>query len=444
MTNIEERATDSMAAELNSLVRPDEGMVSRTVFSDEGIYRLELDRVFTKTWLFIAHESQLSQPGDYVTNFMGEDPVIASRDAAGEVHVLLNSCRHRGMTVCGTDAGNAKFFRCPYHGFTYSNNGDLVGVSKGDTAYFGELDKSKLGLVRVPRVEQYKGMIFANWDPDEMSLVDYLGADQLWYLDLPFEGALGGLEAIGPTMKFRIKTNWKLPAENFSGDDYHVLYTHGSAFQLGFLPDYDLLGDYVAYFDHGHGMGDIAKPGRALQNDLGMVEHFGPEAIEYVKQYHARLAERLSPLQADMYTVGEGNIFPQLSWIKFGAMHTFGLLQWHPKGPNEVEVWQTTFFDAGAPQVVKDFARAEMSQENSAAGIFGQDDGENFEQITKSTRGLKSREDDFNYTMGLGHEGEVKEPGYPGRLGTHYSEQNQRNFYRYWLQLMTTEGSTHV
>ncbi len=440
MTSISERPADVAGGGLHGLVKPDEGIVSRKVFVDDDIYRTELDRVFTRTWLYIGHESQIPQPGDYLTNFMGEDPVIATRGADGAIRVVLNSCAHRGMAVCTTDAGTSKFFRCPYHGWTYSNTGALIGVPRAKTVYNDELDKSRLGLKPVPRLEIYKGFIFANWDERAVPLVDYLGADMLWYLDLAFEAPLGGLAVIGPTMKFRIKANWKLAAENFAGDDYHVLYTHGSAFQIGFLPDYDLLADYIAYFDHGHGMGDISKPGRAYQNDVGMAQFLGPEAIDYVTAVHERLQARVSPLQAEMHGLGEGNIFPNLSWIKFGVFHSFGLFQWHPKGPGEIEVWQTAFFDTAAPQSIKDFARTQMSQENAAAGIFGQDDGENFEQITESARGLVSQTRDFNYTMGLGHEGEISEQGYPGHLGPHFSEQNHRNFYRYWLELMTTPG----
>ena len=187
-------------------------------------------------------------------------------------------------------------------------------------------------------------------------------------------------------------------------------------------------------------MGDISKPGRAYQNDVGMAQLLGPEAIEYVNAVHERLKARVSPLQAEMHGLGQGNIFPNLSWIKFGVFHVFGLFQWHPRGPGEIEVWQTALFDRDAPQSVKDFARTQMSQENAAAGIFGQDDGENFEQITESARGVVSQTRDFNYAMGLGHEGEIHEEGYPGHLGPHYSEQNHRNFYRYWLELMTTPG----
>ncbi len=440
MNSFAEQSVAGRTNTLEDLVRPEDGRVSRAIFVDAAIYRLEQERIFARSWSYMGHESQLRNPGDYITNFIGEDPVIAVRDESGQVRVLLNSCRHRGKQVCSTDRGTTKLFRCAYHGWTYNTKGALMGVPRADTVYHGELDKSRLGLVELPRVESHQGMIFAHWDAQAEPLVDYLGKDMLWYLDVPFEGALGGLEVLGPVMKFRIETNWKIPAENFAGDDYHVLHTHGSGFQIDFLPDYDTLGDYIAYFPHGHGMGDIPKPGRALGNDLAMAQMFGSDGVDYVNAYQARLKQRTSAAQASMHGLGEGNIFPNLSWIKFGCFHALGFYQWHPKGPGQVEVWQTALFDAGAPQVVKDFARSQMSQENAAAGIFGQDDGENFEQITESAHGYMSLQQDFNYTMGLGHEGEVDEPGYPGQLGPHFSEQNHRNYYRYYRDLMAATG----
>ena len=93
-------------------------------------------------------------------------------------------------------------------------------------------------------------------------------------------------------------------------------------------------------------------------------------------------------------------------------------------------------FDRAAPQSLKDIVRVQFSQEQAVSGFFGQDDQENFEQVTEATRGFISQRHSFNYTMGLGHEGEVQVPGLPGRIAPHYSEQNQRNFYRYWSELM--------
>lgn len=427
---------------LEKLVDLERGSIARKIFYDPDIHESEMAKIFTKTWLFVAHESQIKQPGDYVTNYMGEDPVIVTRDADGNIQVLLNSCTHRGMTVCRADTGNSKFFRCPYHGWTFTNDGTLTGVPKFEYAYYGELDKSKYGLVKVPRVESYKGLIFANWDPNAIPLVDYLGKDLLWYMDLAFEKAQGNYEVVGPIMKQRIHTNWKIPTENF-GDDYHVLYTHGSAFQIGFLPPYDKMGAYNAYFQHGHSVADIPEFGKALEMERALAKQAGPEAEEYVEKVAQTLRNRLTPEQAELYQVGQTLIFPNLTFLTFGCLRGISIFLWHPNGPNGTELWQYSLYDSGAPSETKDYFRKFLMRENTPSGIFGADDAENFEQITRAVRPYVSKQYNFDYSMGIRHEGELNIPGLPGVLGRHYAEQNQRNYYRYWLKLMQEEGLFH-
>src|SRR5262249_18141819 len=152
------------------------------IFDDAEVHAVEMERIFARCWLFVGHVSQLAEPGDFVTTMMGEDPVIVVRDRDGGVRVLLNSCSHKGRTVCVLDRGNATGFTCSYHGWRYRNDGTLGGVPNSADAYFGELDKSSLGLVGA-RVETYKGLIFATWDHNAPALEDYLG-DIRWYLDI--------------------------------------------------------------------------------------------------------------------------------------------------------------------------------------------------------------------------------------------------------------------
>src|SRR5215831_16363136 len=102
----------------NELVDRERRTVSPRVFTDPEVYRAEQERDFGQTWFYVAHESMIPQPGDFVTNYMGEEPVIICRDNEGKVRVFVNSCRHRGMRVCRVDAGNTRTFQCPYHGWT--------------------------------------------------------------------------------------------------------------------------------------------------------------------------------------------------------------------------------------------------------------------------------------------------------------------------------------
>ena len=104
------------------------GHISREIFVNDEIYQEELERVFARAWLFVGHESQIPNSGDFFVSSMGEESVILCRDRSQKVHVFLNSCRHRGMKVCRYDEGNAAVLTCPYHGWSYSIGGKLVGV----------------------------------------------------------------------------------------------------------------------------------------------------------------------------------------------------------------------------------------------------------------------------------------------------------------------------
>src|SRR5437762_11430702 len=213
------------------------GRVSREIFVNEAIYQEELERVFARAWLFVGHESQIPNPGDFVVSGMGEESVILCRDRAGEVHVFLNSCRHRGMKVCRYDEGNTAVFTCPYHGWSYGTDGRLVGVPYFREAYHSTLDRSQWGLVEVAQLARYKGTVWATWDRAAPAFLEYLGDFRL-YLDLSldgWDGSEGGSEVIGGVQKWLIPCNWKFPAENFSGDSYHNI-SHRSVDLVGIGP----------------------------------------------------------------------------------------------------------------------------------------------------------------------------------------------------------------
>ena len=156
---------DANPGSLGALVDVDRGIISREIFVSDDIYRQELERVFGRAWLLLGHESQIPRPGDFTVTSMGEESVILCRDAAGRIRVYLNSCRHRGMKVCRYDEGNTIEFMCPYHGWSYGTDGALVGVPFARDAYGPQLDRSRWGLVEVPQLENYKGLIWATWDP---------------------------------------------------------------------------------------------------------------------------------------------------------------------------------------------------------------------------------------------------------------------------------------
>jgi phenylpropionate dioxygenase-like ring-hydroxylating dioxygenase large terminal subunit len=158
------------------------GLVSREIFVNPDIYDQEQEQLFARAWLFVGHEGQILHPGDYFAASMGEESVILTRDRDHKIHVFLNTCRHRGMKVCRYDEGNTAVFTCPYHGWSYATDGQLVGVPFYKEAYHERLDKSQWGLIEVAQLANYKGAIWATWDPQAPSFTDYLGGMSV-YLD---------------------------------------------------------------------------------------------------------------------------------------------------------------------------------------------------------------------------------------------------------------------
>jgi nitrite reductase/ring-hydroxylating ferredoxin subunit len=203
----------------------DEWWVHGSIYSSPDIFALEQDRIFRRCWLYVAHESEVAEPGDYKTTFAGTQPVIVARGADdGQVRVLLNRCRHRGVAVCQEESGRANYFRCPYHGWTYYNSGPLRGVPYDDA--YSTLDRDRLGLVALPRVDTVAGFVFVSFAPEGPTLREYLG-NAAPYLERVARSAPRGIRLDVGAHKLEYGNNWKLQIEN-SKDGYHFGFVHRS------------------------------------------------------------------------------------------------------------------------------------------------------------------------------------------------------------------------
>src|SRR5829696_7888013 len=210
-----------------------EGEIPAGIFNDPEIFELEREQVFGHSWVYIAHESEIPNPGDYVLRYIVDNRFIVVRDEEGQVRALLDICRHRGMQVCRAEMGNASHFRCPYHGWSYRNDGRLVGLPFHKDAYGGEAGfrRTSQTLLPAPALATYNGLIFLSMDPDAPPLREYLG-DFTFFLDYYTRQSASGIELCGP-QRWRVKANWKIGAENFAGDMYHTPQTHSSVVEIG-------------------------------------------------------------------------------------------------------------------------------------------------------------------------------------------------------------------
>lgn len=250
--------------------RPEDGIfrVSRSAMLSQDVLALEQKQLFDRCWLYVGHETEIENPGEFRSRLIAGRPLIFVRSSDGVPRVLYNTCRHRGAQVCNVESGTAERFQCFYHGWTYNNKGDLVGLP--DSAGYGkQFQKSEHGLKSPPRVEQYRGFYFVSFYPEIEDLKSYLGrACEVIDLSMDSAEALGGWTILRGTARYSINANWKLLAEN-SFDGYHLQMVHQSYL------------DYMEWRRSLNGFNDKVKPGEvsggfALRNGHGGMLHVAP------------------------------------------------------------------------------------------------------------------------------------------------------------------------
>jgi benzoate/toluate 1,2-dioxygenase subunit alpha len=204
--------------------------MDRAAFTDATVYEIELRHFFERNWVFLAHESQLPNPHDFVTTRIGRVPVLLTRDRSGVVRCMVNACAHRGARVCREKSGNKKNFMCPFHGWTYSSAGQLLDVTDeamgGYSAGFSRADHN---LPQIARLESYRGFIFGSLASEVMPLGDYLAGAKTFIDLMVDQSPQGALEVIPGATRYRYRGNWKLQVEN-GLDGYHVTTVHANYF----------------------------------------------------------------------------------------------------------------------------------------------------------------------------------------------------------------------
>ena len=443
-------ATAAKYSTISGLVDADNGIISREIFVNEDIYQQELEQVFSRAWLFVGHESQISKPGDFFVSSMGEESVILCRGREGQIHVFLNSCRHRGMKVCRYDEGNTPIFTCPYHGWSYATDGKLVGVPFYKAAYGEELDKSKWGLVEVAQLQNYKGSIWATWDASAPPFLEYIGGFKL-YLDLlldSWDGQEGGTEVFGGVQKLVIPSNWNFPAENFIGDRYHNI-SHRSVDLVGIGPSGTGRRDTnervrsrlldVCFPERGHGTLMALRPADAPISDSYQQSPIISEYFRWAEEERKRRTGDLWRLLA-----GPATVFPNMSYL---PRQPRSIAVWNPRGVGKTEAWRWFLVDRAAPAEVKDFLRQYYIRYSEPSGLTEQDDMENWNYAHAASRGVIARRHAYNYEMGMGlgspnfEDNGLKLPGLIlDTTEVKAAEQNQRAFYGRWAEFMEADS----
>jgi len=392
------------------------------IYTEPAIFQMELERIFERSWVYVAHESELPNPGDYITTTIGTQPAIVSRARDGRIHVMLNRCRHRGSVVCRSTRGNTEYFRCPYHNWTYGDDGALVSIAQA-SGYEG-LDTRALGLLQA-ETDSYRGLIFARLQAGGETLAHRL-ADVRPYIDLWVERSPDGtIQLPRGSHQFDYPANWKFQMENGT-DGYHGNYVHESFLRVVERAGQKTVRQSTAQRNTGsvvglsHGDGFIDRPSGGM---AGQFDYHDPSLGEYHAQLEAAYgAERTEAI------LGQRNllIYPNLF-----------LFESHIRVIKPVAVDQTVVVMqptrlGGAPD---DMNRARLRTHERFFGPAGFGAPDDVEVFVTSQTGMKASAVDWILINRGMHRETVVEGAHIGGHTT--DEAPQRAAYREWKRLMT-------
>lgn len=432
------------AQELSSLVHEDR--VHRRVYTDPAIFELEMERIFGRCWMFLAHESQVRKPGDFVLTRLGREDVIVSRDAGGALHGLVNRCAHRGARLCSVDAGSTESFICPYHAWRYGLDGKLASVPHRQSlpASF-DVDDPRMSLARVPRIASYRGFVFGNLSAQGPSLEAFLGPMLEAFDNMVDRSPEGEIEQAGGIFRQEFRGNWKLHHEN-ANDVMHACFVHESSVAAARgdqrdygTPAFDLHQTHVQLLSNGFTVKDWlatgvwgTEGGHTYMGGFYRSGVLSPERKDPVwLDYRARLAARLGEDKAKaVVSLDRFNnlVYPNISVN--AQYQQIRVVQ--PLAPDRTRITAMCFRLKGAPEEFYRRAVRFLTNLNSPASMIFADDMEIFERCQVGFR--SERHDWIDLSRGLGSD----KPAAAGvREADGTSELPLRAQYAAWKRYMT-------
>ncbi len=399
-----------------------------SLYRDPDVFERELEEIWYKVWVYVAHESELPNPGDFVRRAIGRQPVLVVRGADGTVKTFFNRCRHRGNMVCHAERGNAAAITCPYHGWSYSNAGELLQPTF-EEGYDSNLARADFGLTPLPRIDSYRGLIFASVSPQGISLDEHLGGAKE-FIDLFMDlSPTGRVSLRAGNQKLRYSGNWKFMPENSMEGDYHGPFIHKVAFDLhAKRTGFDVaslyeneIPDVIRSLPGGHMVEDyrgatIAPPARPPSNSRQAY------AEQMKARYGAEKAGRLMGTMAPLIY-----IFPNLMYL----MTHLRVVQ--PVSVAETCVYYQPLMLDGAPDEINEERLRMHEFMFGAAGFISPDD---IEIMERSQVALNAGGNEWLFIGRGEHRDKVFPDG--GSTGYTMDENHIRGFWKHYAGVMNT------
>ena len=426
---------------IDALVRPGASEVHRDVFTSQAVFEQEMKTVFRNTWVYVGHDSQVPNKGDFTTTTIGNQPVIMVHHTDGEIQVLYNRCPHKGVQLVNEPSGNTgKFFRCPYHAWSFKTDGSPLGIPFEQGYEDTGFDKScaKEGMCGISNVKNYRGWVFARLSNEGESFEDFFSGSLSSIDNMIDRSPEGKLEVVGSPLRYLHHCNWKMLVDNQT-DTCHPMIAHESSagtvkelwqsaagedtekpmvveLVLPFMSSYETFENMgIRTWDHGHGHTGVSWSIHSEYSDVegyfdAMIKTYGKERAQEI------LAE----------TRHNTCYFPNLM-IK-GAIQTMRLFIPIAADKTIVESW--IFKLVGAPDTF--LKRTAMYNRiiNAPTSVVGHDDLEMYE---RAQAGLQV---DVNPWVNMQrHYREDELGGERTHPGT--SEVQMRNTYSAWAKYMS-------
>lgn len=427
---------------IRQLVRDTE--IHKDLYIDQELFQLEMEQLFANTWVYVGHASQIPNKGDYYTTTVGTEEVVMVRHSDNSIKVLYNRCPHKGVKVAGESCGNTgKFFRCPYHAWTFRTDGRLLAIplKKGyeDTGF--ECSEASQGMAPVENVEVYRDFVFCRLSPEGESFEDFFGESLSTIDNMTDRSPEGKLEIAGGVMRYMHNCNWKMLVDNQT-DTCHPMVAHessaGTAIKVWedapegtpkpmavelfapFMSPYEFYENMgIRIWENGHGHTGVSDSIHAEYSDIDgywdqMVAAYGED----------RAKEILGDVRHN--TV----YFPNIM-IK-GPIQTLRVFKPIAADKTLVESW--TFRLVGAPDKLLERTLMYNRLINAPTSVVGHDDLEMYERAQQA---LKSRGLDW---MNVGRLYDPAEKDQKNVVVNGTSEMQMRAQFRAWLKYMGVDA----
>ncbi len=417
--------------------------VHRDVYIDPEIFDLEMKHIWGQAWVFVGHESQVKNAGEFISTTIGSEPIVMARDKAGEVHVMYNRCGHKGAKVVSKKCGKASMFRCPYHGWSYHMNGKLnviphaVGYDNTDF----DMDDPRFSMTPVARVQSHRGFVFASLSEEGPDLKTFLGATIGTIDNMCDRSPVGEVEVVGSSLPYMHDCNWKMWLENLN-DAVHPMVTHASVGHsarkvVERLPkdapaptEAEIISPFGGSYEFFDKMGSRTMPyGHSFMGGEGSIHSAYSDVAGYkdsiVAAYGQEKADKILSQNRHNTTV-----YPSFT-IK-DAVQVIRVCRPIAVDKTLVESWHFRLKEAPEELLHRTITYSRLI--NSPAGMVGPDDWDCYQRMQESLHSDAGHWVDMRRFLGQNQrEGDVMVA--PGT-----SDQAPRNQYRAWRHYMLDEA----